>query len=70
MYEWITCAIQLYGAHLGPPLISAAPLTLFSSHDQSLMMTNFMFIEPLLAMGLNLKKKLWLRHHQTSKLLN
>lgn len=33
LLQAIAYVVQLYGAHLGPPFIIAAPLTLFSFHD-------------------------------------
>lgn len=42
--------VELYGPHLGPPLISAAPLHTYPTTP------NFKFIEPLLNIGMNLKK--------------
>lgn len=55
--EQIACAVQFYGAHL-PPLISAARSRLLSGT-----WPNFTLIKPSLTIGLNKKKKLWLKCH-------
>lgn len=52
---YAACVVQLYGPNLGQPLISATTLIIFSSHD-SFSSLIFALIEPLLAIGLNLKK--------------